>query len=178
MASVQLVRRWGSHDAGQSVEVDDQMAAWLYGNHYAEEREGTASAGVLAPGTHGADPRAGGDLSRPGTPRWSRGPRTEGVTEDNPEGNHVNRSARVPGAPKSVGDVSHVAQENLGKEHKDHPGDVLLASGKTLSEEQRERQAELDKSDQGDAPKSAPKAAPTASGEQQGGEKSAPKSNG
>ena len=34
---------------------------------------------------------------RPGTPRWSRGPRTEGVTEDNPEGNFVNRGVRVHG---------------------------------------------------------------------------------
>ena len=117
MASVQLVRRWGSHDAGQSVDVDDTMAAWLYGNHYAEEREGNASAGVLAPGSHGADLRAGGDLSRPGVPQWSRGPRVEGVSEDNPEGNFVNRGVRVAGAPKAAGDVSHVAPENLGPEH-------------------------------------------------------------
>jgi hypothetical protein len=26
---VKIVRRWGSHDAGQTVEVDEQMAAWL-----------------------------------------------------------------------------------------------------------------------------------------------------
>jgi hypothetical protein len=155
MASVQLVRRWGSHDAGQSVEVDDTMAAWLKGNNYAEEREGNASAGVLAPGSHGADLRAGGDLSRPGTPRWSRGPRTVNPTEENVEGTFVNRAGKVHGTPKAAGDVSHVAPENLGPEHKD--------SGNA---------------EQGDAPKSAPKAVPTASDEQQGGEKSAPKSNG
>jgi len=119
--NVLLVRRWGSHDAGQSVEVDDTMATWLTGNHYAElpGKEGTASAGVLAPGSHGADLRAGGDLSRPGRPQWSRGPRVEGASEDNPEGNFVNRGVRVAGAPKAAGDVSHVAPENLGKEHTD-----------------------------------------------------------
>lgn len=145
MASVQLVRRWGSHDAGQSVEVDDTMAAWLIGTNHAEDpnRPGTASAGVLAPGRHGADLRAGGDLSRPGRPQWSRGPRVEGVSDDNPEGNHVNRAGKVHGTPKAAGDVSHVAAENLGREHTEAPA----AAG-----------------EQGDAPKSAPKAAPAASG--------------
>jgi len=153
--NVLLVRRWGSHDAGQSVKVDDTMADWLLGNHYAEEqgKEGTASAGVLAPGSGGADLRAGGDISRPGTPRWSRGPRTVNPTEDNVEGTFVNRAGKVHGTPKAAGDVSHVAPENLGPEH-------------------------TGSAEQGDTPKSAPKAASTASGEQPGGEKSAPKSNG
>jgi len=131
MNSVQLVRRWGSHDAGSTVEVDDQMAAWLTGNHYAEKREGDAAAGVLAPGAHGADLRAGGDLSRPGVPQWSRGPRTMNVTEDNPEGEHVNRGVRVAGAPKPVGDVSHVAPENLGSEHKEAGKGASTASEKS-----------------------------------------------
>ena len=131
MASVKLVRRWGSHDADSTVEVDETMAAWLKGNNYAEEREGNASAGAFAPGSHGADPRAGGDLSRPGTPRWSRGPRVKNVTEDNPEGEHVNRGVRVQGAPKAAGDVSHVAPENLGREHKTGSSDVRTASGES-----------------------------------------------
>jgi hypothetical protein len=129
--SIQLIRRWGSHDAGATVEVDDTMAAWLRGNNYSEEREGNASAGAFAPGTHGADPRAGGDLSRPGTPRWSRGPRVKNVTDDNPEGEHVNRGVRVQGAPKAAGDVSHVAPENLGSEHKTGADKDSKASGKS-----------------------------------------------
>lgn len=152
MFSVQLVRRWGSHAAGTTVEVDDQMAAWLVGTNHAElpDRPGTASAGVLAPGGCGADLRAGGDLSRPGTPRWSRGPRTVNPTEDNVEGTFVNRAGKVQGAPKAAGDVSHVAPENLGPEHQQ----------------------------QGDAPKSAPKAVSTTSGEQLGEGKHAEKVSG
>jgi len=144
MSSVQLVRRWGSHESGSTVEVDDTMAAWLLGNHYAEEqgKEGTASAGALAPGSHGADLRAGGDLSRPGRPQWSRGPRVEGVSEDNPEGNHVNRGVRVHGAPKPVGDVSHVAPENLGPEHSDDAAKPAEKSAPKSAEKATEKAPE------------------------------------
>ena len=116
MGSVHLVRRWGSHDAGSTVDVDDTMAAWLVGNHFAERPDapGTASAGVLAPGGQGADLRAGGDLSRPGTPRWQRSSRVEGVTEDNPEGNHVNRAAKVAGAPRAFAEKAIPASGKQG----------------------------------------------------------------
>jgi hypothetical protein len=178
MASVFLVRRWGSHDAGQTVEVDDTMAAWLTGNNIGERPDapGTASAGALAPGTDGADLRAGGDVTRAGGMKVMKGSRNDGDVRDNGEANYANRAARVPGAPKPVGDVSHVAEENLGKENKEADGDVLLASGKTLGEDLKERQAELDKqdqearkseapkSDQGDSKDSAAKSAPPASG--------------
>lgn len=149
MASVYLVRRWGSHDADQTVEVDDITAKWLIGNNLAEDpdKRGTASAGARAPGTDGADLRAGGDVTRAGGMRTMKGSRNDGDVRDNGEANYANRAARVAGAPRPVGDVSHVAEENLGKENKEADGDVLLASGKTLGEENKERQAELDKQD-------------------------------
>lgn len=70
---VKLVRRWGQHGAGRSVDVSDSQGAWLVQHSYAE------SAGPLvapvqpaaAEGTHGADPLAGGDATRlrPHVPR-------------------------------------------------------------------------------------------------------------
>lgn len=166
MASVKLVRRWGSHEPGQTVDVDDTMAAWLVGTHHAEapDRPGTARAGVVAPGTDGADLRMGGDLSRPGVPQTRKAPRYNGETGDAGE-NYANRAAPVAGAPRPVGSLSHVAEDNLGREHKDHPGDVLLASGKTLRQEQQERQRELDKQQQGGSEKAADSDAGTASGQ-------------
>lgn len=161
-----LVRRWGSHDAGESVDVDKAMADWLVGNCYAEapDRPGTARAGVVAPGTDGADLRMGGDLSRPGVPQTRKASRYNGERGDN-DANYANRAAPVAGAPRPVGSLSHVAEENLGREHKDHPGDVLLASGKTLRQEQQERQRELDKQQQGGSEKAADGDASTASGQ-------------
>jgi hypothetical protein len=162
---VHLVRRWGSHAAGESVEVDDTMGKWLLGTHHAEapDRPGTARAGVVAPGTDGADLRMGGDLSRPGVPQTRKASRYNGDPGDAGE-NYANRAAPVAGAPRPVGSVSHVAEENLGREHKDNPGDVLLASGKTLRQEQQERQRELDKQ-QGGSEKAADGDAGTASGQ-------------
>jgi hypothetical protein len=106
MPSVNLVRRWGSHDPGQTVEVDDTMADWLVGNCFAEREDapGTASAGARAPGEAGADPRAGGDLSRGGGMRSRKGPRDDG--KPNPEtgeANYANRAAAVKGSPRPGG---------------------------------------------------------------------------
>lgn len=62
---VKLVRRWGPHRAGQTVQVSRSQGHWLVNHSY-----GTA-AGVPSPeqvpaaeGGHGADPLAGGDASR------------------------------------------------------------------------------------------------------------------
>lgn len=180
MPEIYLVRRWGSHDAGQTVDVDDTMAAWLIGTCHGEnpDKRGTASAGALAPGTDGADLRAGGDVSRGGGMKVVRGSRNDGEVRDNGEANYANRAARVPGAPKPVGDVSHVAEENLGQEHKENPGATLLASGKTLSQEQAERQRELDEQDkaakQGESKDAKSGSAPAASGKSPAAEKQGP----
>jgi hypothetical protein len=71
--NVTLVRRWGYHKAGSSVDVDEVQAAWLVQHHYAES-SGELVAPVqvaAAEGTHGADPLAGGDATRrrPHVPR-------------------------------------------------------------------------------------------------------------
>src|SRR5215207_3754118 len=107
MPEIKIVRRWGAHDAGQTVDVDDQMAAWLVGNSFGErpDRPGTASAGSRAPGTDGADLRAGGDVSRGGGMRIVKGSRVDGE-------NYTNRAARVPGAPRVGGAI---APEQLPK---------------------------------------------------------------
>lgn len=63
---VKLVRRWGLHKAGESVDVSDSQGAWLIQHSYA------ASAGDLVapsqaaamPGANGPDPLAGGDATR------------------------------------------------------------------------------------------------------------------
>jgi hypothetical protein len=107
MPSIFIVRRWGAHDAGETVQVDEQMAAWLISNSFGEDpdRPGTASAGSLAPGTDGADLRAGGDVSRGGGMRIVKGSRVDGE-------NYANRAARVPGAPRAGGAI---APEDLPK---------------------------------------------------------------
>ena len=162
MAEVKLVKRWGSHPAGETVEVDDEMARFLTGTAFAvrpgdEDRNRHGSARVY-PGADGADPRAGGDPSR-----WRM---TDGVKSPR-EGE---RAGRVAGAPRASGDVTHVPPENLGREHGDNPGDPLLASGKRLSEDLEDQQAELDKrdarkqSEQGKSQRSKADSGPQASG--------------
>lgn len=170
MPEIKLVRRWGSHQPGETVEVDDTMATFLTGTAFGvrpgdEDRNRHGGSGVVHPGTDGPDPRAGGDPSRLRMTDAVKSPR---------EGE---RAGRVAGAPRASGDVTHVAPENLGKEHKGDKGDVLLASGKSLREDLEEQQAELDKRDakrkassekseqkasepKSDEPKSAPKSAP------------------
>lgn len=139
MATVKLTRRWGSHPEGDTVEVDDTMAKFLTDTAFAvrpgdEDRNRHGSARVY-PGENGPDPRAGGDGSRH---------RMTGEVKS-PRGGE--RAGRIAGAPRAVGDVTHVAPENLGKEHKGDGGDVLLASGKTLREDLEDEQRELDKRD-------------------------------
>lgn len=67
MPQLYIVRRWGPHKPGSSVTVEDELQArWLLDNHFAEpgKGDGSASAGAVAPGTDGPDPRAGGDPTR------------------------------------------------------------------------------------------------------------------
>jgi hypothetical protein len=122
-----LVRRWGTHDADQTVKVDETMAEWLVKNNFAErpDARGTASAGSLAPGTDGADLRAGGDVSRGGGMRMVKGSRVDGE-------NYANRAARVPGAPRAGGAV---APEQLPKsgdpEQDEDAGERGKASGES-----------------------------------------------
>jgi hypothetical protein len=82
-----------------------------------------------------------------------------------------NLSGRVTGAPRAAGDVTHVKPENLAPSHRDNPGDVRLASGKRLTEELEEQQAEIEaqekraKRDQGGSKGEKSESARTASGE-------------
>lgn len=93
MPEVTLIRRWGSHDAGQTVDVTEEEGRFLLGNHYASEdgSDDAARAGSRAPGTDGADLRAGGDISRGGGMQVIRG------------GRDGNRAGRVDGAPRADG---------------------------------------------------------------------------
>lgn len=62
-----LVRRWGPNQPGQTITVDDdEQARWLLGHNFAQRSKDSTSVtdGAAAPGTHGPDPRAGGDASR------------------------------------------------------------------------------------------------------------------
>lgn len=132
MAQVHLVRRWGSHQAGQLVDVDDAQAQWLLNTSFAVRPGQEANS---RHGGEGVDPNAmpaGADPTRRRMTAAPKGPRDG------------ERARRVQGAPRPVGDVTHVAPENLGPEHKGDGGDVLLASGKRLSEDLAEQQAELD----------------------------------
>ena len=166
MGQVKLVRRWGSHPAGETVDVDESQ--WLVDIGFAvrpgdEDRNRHGGSGVVHPGTDGPDPRAGGDPSRLRMTSEVKSPR---------EGE---RAGRVQGAPRAAGDVTHVKPENLGGLNKDNPGDVPLASGKLLSEELAEQQEDLDRRDakrqsakgaeqraKAEGPKSAPKSEPKA----------------
>lgn len=98
---VNLVRRWGPHRAGMTVEVDDTQGRWLLDHHFAEKAgaEGSASAGAAASGTDGPDPRAGGDATRryPQTVKGDRG---------------GNRASAVSGSPTAY--TAGVAAESAG----------------------------------------------------------------
>jgi len=140
MPELFLVRRWGSHQPGETVDVDDLQGQWLVDTAFAvrpgqEDRNRHGGSGRVHPGEDGPDPRAGGDPSRLRMTDAVKSPR---------EGE---RAGRVTGAPRAAGDVTHVKPENLGGLNKDNPGDVPLASGKLLSEELAEQQAEYDKRD-------------------------------
>lgn len=104
MPEVQLVRRWGAHQPGETVDVDEQMCAWLVDNSFGEtdETKGSATSGAAAPGTDGPDPRAGGDSTRLRMTSEVKGSR---------EGE---RARSVGGNPGRPGDVTHVAEENRG----------------------------------------------------------------
>ena len=134
MPDVKIVRRWGSNQPGEVVELSETEANWLVGIGFGEDprHEGHSTANSKAPGTDGPDPRAGGDPTR----RRMTSARSARVEQ--------NLSGRVQGAPATVGDVTHVKPENLAESHRDNPGDVRLASGKRLSEELEEQQRELE----------------------------------
>lgn len=75
---LKIVRRWGSHQPGDVVTVEDgEQASWLLNNSFAERssQPGTAYGTAVAPGEAGPDPRAGGDVTRryPATIRGDRG---------------------------------------------------------------------------------------------------------
>ena len=81
MPQLLIVRRWGHHQPGTSVTVEDELQArWLLDNHFAEpgKGDGSATAGAVAPGTDGADPRAGGDHTRRRPITQRKVPRHEG----------------------------------------------------------------------------------------------------
>ena len=89
MTKLVIVRRWGSHKPGETVDVqDEQQTNWLLFNHFAERSNQleAATAGAAAPGTDGPDPLAGGDYTRrrPNTRKAEYGP---------------NRALPIPGAP-------------------------------------------------------------------------------
>jgi hypothetical protein len=74
---LKIVRRWGSHLPGETVDVsDEEQAYWLLNNSFAERsnQPGTAYGNPPAPGEAGPDPRAGGDVTRryPATIRGDR----------------------------------------------------------------------------------------------------------
>ena len=134
MSQVKITRRWGSHQPGEVVELSETEATWLVGIGFGEDprHEGHSTANAKAPGADGPDPRAGGDPTR----RRMTSAKSARVEQ--------NLAGRVTGAPSRVGDVTHVAPENLAESHRDNPGDVRLASGKRLTEELEEQQRELE----------------------------------
>lgn len=75
---VKLLRRWGQHDAGDTVKVDNTQGRWLVAHAL-----GTAT-GVqapmqeaAAPGSDGSDPVISGDATRLGTPAFQKAPRRD-----------------------------------------------------------------------------------------------------
>lgn len=100
--TVKIVRRWGAHQPGETVQVDQKMADWLRDMSYGEADGQPHNARAAAPGTDGPDPRAGGDVTRH---------RMAGEVKGSRDGE---RARGVDGRPKPVGDVTHVAQENRG----------------------------------------------------------------
>lgn len=63
---VTLTRRWGPHQAGKSVDVNDSQGAWLIQHSYAESAGNVRAPEqpAAAEGAHGADPLMGGDATR------------------------------------------------------------------------------------------------------------------
>ena len=86
--NVQLLRRWGTNQPGDTVHVDAVQGRWLVDHAF-----GTAS-GVQAPeqaafmpGEDGPDPLASGDGTRRGNPAMVKGARRD------------NHALPVPGSP-------------------------------------------------------------------------------
>ena len=61
---VQLLRRWGSHQAGDTVDVDNTTGHWLLDHALGETSSAPAHQAAAAPGTDGADPVISGDATR------------------------------------------------------------------------------------------------------------------
>lgn len=105
---LKIVRRWGSHLPGETVDVSDgEQASWLLNNSFAERsgQPGTAYGTAVAPGEAGPDPRAGGDVTRryPATIRGDReGPRATPQPGSPPQYNAGVRAEPAGGAAASV----------------------------------------------------------------------------
>lgn len=85
---VKLLRRWGNHQPGETVQTDQSMGRWLVDHAF-----GTAT-GVQAPdqaafmpGADGPDPLASGDGTRRGNPVMVKRERRD------------NNAMPVPGSP-------------------------------------------------------------------------------
>jgi hypothetical protein len=132
MPELKLVRRWGQHGAGETVDVSDTEAKWLVANHYASEdgSDTAARAGARAPGSEGADLRAGGDWSRGGGMQVVRGPRGTA-----PEEADNNRAASVKGAPRAGDPVYQTPAEIEAKREQKKIADEHRAELKKQAEE-------------------------------------------
>jgi hypothetical protein len=93
---VKLLRRWGSHQAGESVTTDDTMGQWLKDHGHADTG---ADDPAVAPGEDGPDPILSGDGTRRGITAMPRVERAEGsiaAVDGSPDAhNQRNRSTGV-----------------------------------------------------------------------------------
>lgn len=132
-----LVRRWGSHQPGSTISVEDeQQAQWLLDHSFAQRsKSGTAvTDNSVAAGEHGPDPRAGGDGTRRRPVSMSSSDRRENravAVAGSPVQYNAGVSRDSNSASSKGGLVDHPADDQDGGD--DQGGEAAPASRKTSS---------------------------------------------
>lgn len=117
---VKIIRRWGKHQPGETVTVDQEQARWLVQHAYGHASNVQAPAQeAFMPGAEGSDPLASGDGSRQGDPVFVKGERRD------------NNAAAVEGSPASVKNgVASVDESNASGGESDGKADSKSSARK------------------------------------------------